>query len=104
MKPLEHLGVLLTLLALGAAPQPLQRLVEKHPLSSVSTSVGKNNDVHALISQGSKTPSGRGFNLPVEKHELFLGKRTKLIFNKANLVENYFNFYKVFGIFFSSLG
>lgn len=78
-------------LALGAAraPQSLQRLVEKHPLASVSTFVGKNNGVHAHISQGTKTFSSRGFYLTVEKQELLLGKKK---IHKANLTENYFHF------------
>lgn len=69
--------MLVALLALGAAraPQPLQRVVGEHPLASVSTFVGKNNGVHAHISQGTKTFSGRGFNLTVEKQELFLRKK-----------------------------
>lgn len=58
LKPLEHC-VLLTLWALGAAQasQPQQRLVEKYPLASVSTSVGKNNGVHAHISHPKPFPA-----------------------------------------------
>lgn len=78
LKPLEH-HVVLTVLVPGAAQA--SPLVEKHPLASVSTSVGKSNGVHAHVSQGSKTFSCRGFYLTVEKQGVFLGKKNPTDFS-----------------------